>query len=184
MAVSAPVHRWTIDRVLAMVEAGVLEPGAHLELIDGVLFEMTPQGMPHMLSVHRCAKRLRAAYMAMPVEVFEEKCLAIGTDSLPEPDVFVYPSADLRDADRFEAHRAVLVVEVSYTSQRVDRDKAALYARGGVATYWRVDLRAGHVVAYTDPSPEGYGRMRTWRAGESLPVPTTGDELAVDDLLG
>ena len=58
-------------------------------------------------------------------------------DSEPEPDVsFVEGERD----DGAEAHpsSAMLVVEVSVTSQAIDESKADIYAEAGVAEYWLV----------------------------------------------
>ena len=66
--------------------------------------------------------------------------MALDDESEPEPDVAVVPG---RWIDYVVAHpaRAALVVEVAETSLREDRRrKATLYARGGVADYWILNL--------------------------------------------
>ena len=41
---SLPVHPLTVDDVTAMVDAGILGEDDKVELLDGVLVEMSPQG--------------------------------------------------------------------------------------------------------------------------------------------
>jgi len=41
---TVPVHRLTLDDVLAMVDAGTLDESARVELEGGVLVEMVPPG--------------------------------------------------------------------------------------------------------------------------------------------
>jgi len=43
----APVHRLSVEDVLAMVRAGVLDEHARTELVEGVLVDLTPIGPQH-----------------------------------------------------------------------------------------------------------------------------------------
>ena len=52
------------------------------------------------------------------------------------------------------SHSALLVVEVSDTSLKMDRlTKAMVYAAAGVPEYWIVNARAGQVEVHRDPDP-------------------------------
>jgi Uma2 family endonuclease len=85
-----PVHALTVTDVYAMVEAGILEENSRVELLDGVLVEMSPQGPPH-------AYALRALTMiAVPVAaevglvVIVQGPLDVGIPiTLPEPDLAI-----------------------------------------------------------------------------------------------
>lgn len=48
-----PVHPLTVADLDAMVEAGILHENDHIELLDGVLVEMSPQGPPHAFAIRR-----------------------------------------------------------------------------------------------------------------------------------
>ncbi len=183
-AISAPVHKLTVERVLSMVEAGALGPDDHVELLDGVLFEMAPQGPSHVVRVTRLRYALMRSYPPDGWVVYEEKPVVATAHSLPEPDLSVFAEHDAPLDRLARAGDAVLVVEISWSSHRVDREKASLYASAGVTTYWNVDLQAQHVVEYTQPGPAGYAHMRTWRSGESVPLPGLAAALPVDEITG
>ena len=58
----------------------------------------------------------------------------------PEPDVVVNSSSNPRDV-RTEKSKPLLVIEVSDSSLRFDRDqKARIYAKAGIADYWVVNV--------------------------------------------
>jgi Uma2 family endonuclease len=54
----------------------------------------------------------------------------------------------------------LLVVEVADTSLTCDRErKLPLYAEAGIPEAWLVDLNAGTIEMYSEPGPNGYGRV-------------------------
>jgi Uma2 family endonuclease len=66
--------------------------------------------------------------------------IALDDESEPEPDVAVVPGSR-RDYSRQHPSRPVLVVEVSESSLRLDREhKGSLYARAGIEDYWILNL--------------------------------------------
>jgi Uma2 family endonuclease len=67
---------------------------------------------------------------------------------------------------------AVLVVEIGFSSQKLDRAKAAIYARAGVEVYWVLDLAARRLEVRTDPRSDGSYAVTTVLEGRdavSLP---------------
>jgi len=82
------IRRLTADEAIRMVDAGILGEDEPVELLDGVLVEMSPQGPEHADAIAMFSDRLRAAY-AGRAQIREEKPLAIGAYSLPEPDFAV-----------------------------------------------------------------------------------------------
>ena len=113
------------------VQAGAFEPDSRLELIDGNLHAMTPEGSRHALGIDQVAESLRSAF-GTEFSVRPQHPLAADDHSEPEPDVAVVhgPKDDYRDA---HPTSAVLVVEVSHESLQYDRAvKQRLYARSGI----------------------------------------------------
>lgn len=174
-------HRWTPDDVLRMVEAGVLDEDAPLELIDGELVVMSPQGPPHRMSTVRVRRRLERAFGPGHYLQDHSPVLA-GPASLPEPDVAV-----VREPERFDRHPDAgdvpLVVELSVTSQEADRAKAGVYAGGGFREYWNLDLVGRRLTVYSEPRPEHreYARIAILREDEEVEV--GGARVPVADLL-
>lgn len=183
-AVATPpaVHRWTRAQYERMIEAGVLGEDDRVELIEGEIVAMSPQGSRHAAAIRLIQRALRAAY-ADDYLVDIQLPLALGDASEPEPDVAVVRGAP---RDFMEAHpsTALLVVEVSDSSAAFDRTaKQALYARHDIGTYWLVDLEADHVAVYRHPAEAQYEEKRTFHRGDDLRPPASESSVAVADLL-
>jgi Uma2 family endonuclease len=139
-----PVRRFTADEAIRMVELGILGEDEHLELLDGALVEMSPKGPEHDSTTANLADRLRGAYPGAG-RVREEKSLAIDPYNLPEPDIVVLGSDSSAYVRRHPSGpETLLVVELSWSSQRRDRRKASIYAAGGSTfTGSSISKRAG-----------------------------------------
>ena len=173
-----------------MIECGIFMPGDRVELIAGALLVAEPQGSRHASTLSVVADALRAVFGA-GWYVMVQLPIALDDDSEPEPDVAVVPGAprDYRDG---HPSRPVLVVEVADESLRGDRGrKGSLYARGGVADYWIVDVAGGALEVYRRPSPSPiaplgwtYADRQRLGAGETVsPLAAPGAVIAVADLL-
>jgi Uma2 family endonuclease len=173
-----------------MIEAGVLTPEDRVELIDGEILAMTPQGSSHATAVLLVQDTLRAAF-GRDVHIRTHLPLALGSDSEPEPDVAVVAGSvrDYRDA---HPQSALLVVEVADTTLAYDRDvKGSLYARAGVPEYWLVNLAKALVEVHRDPMVMPHARFgwqyRTvdrFGPGDSIaPLSCPHASIAVADLL-
>jgi len=122
-----------------MIDAGVLTPDDHVELIDGEIVTKTPQKSRHATAVCLAESVLRHAFCEL-VHVRTQSPLALDAVSEPEPDVAVVSGSprDYRDA---HPSTALLVVEVADASLLFDRTtKASLYARAGIPEYWLLNL--------------------------------------------
>ena len=84
----ATTHHYRLSRneYDRAVEAGVFEPDSKLELVDGDLLAMTPQGSRHATGVDLVADSLRHAFRT-GFHVRMQLPLAIDDYSEPEPDV-------------------------------------------------------------------------------------------------
>lgn len=164
-----------------MVEAGILEEGDHVELLHGELIEMSLQGPAHRGLTIRIRQQLEAVF-AEGFHVQDHSPIAIGHDSLPEPDVAV-----VRGPIDFERHptgaEVVLVVEISASSHRADREKAELYGAGGIPEYWNLDVPRRRLLVHREPRPElgGYAVCTVLGTGDTLTV--AGVVVPVDGLL-
>ncbi len=165
-------RRLTVCELEQMVDTGVIAEEERIELIDGRLVEMAPQGAPHASSKARVAtrlrRRLRTAWM-----VREENPVQIGDHDLPEPDLAVVPVDEVAwDRRHPRGAEVALVVEIARTSQREDRAKATLYARGGVGEYWTLDLRSRRLTVHQGADSDGTWRItRVLTDAEAVAVP-------------
>jgi Uma2 family endonuclease len=114
-----------------------------VELLEGVIVEMSPQGPAHANVVERLTRFLVLALQGRAV-VRPQSAFAASDSSEPEPDLAVVePGRGLTDPHPREAF---LIVEVADSSLLKDRGlKSSLYARAGVPEYWIVDLRSREI---------------------------------------
>jgi Uma2 family endonuclease len=168
-----------------MVEAGVVREDEHVELLDGELIEMPPQGPHHSDVATDLHEALLRAYGPEFV-VRESKPLVAGLDQLPEPDVSVLRRADrARGIKHPRAADTVLIVEIAKTSLAIDRDKARVYATAGAPTYWIVDLVACHVEVHEDPQADGrYRNVRVLAGDDTVQLPQTNVAWRAADVIG
>ena len=165
------------------VEAGAFEPDAKLELIDGDLSAMTPEGVSYTIGIDLMADCLRRVF-GRGFYVRIQHPLAVDDYSEPEPDVAVVRGA-IRDYDKGHPTSAVLVVEVSSESLRYDRTvKQHLYARCGIPEYWILALPEARLEVYRDPAGDGYRSVTRHAAGDQVaPLARPAARIVVDDLL-
>ncbi|MBY0514888.1 MAG: Uma2 family endonuclease [Gemmataceae bacterium] len=147
--------RWTRAEYYRLAEAGFFA-GRRVMLIDGEVFVMSPQNNPHVTGIALTKDALEAIF-GSGFWVRTQAPLDLGQTSDPEPDVAVVVGAPRT----FKSHptSALLVVEVADSSVSFDTGrKASLYAAGGIADYWVVDLGHNQLHVFRDPhlDPSAY----------------------------
>ena len=139
-----------------------------------------PELAPHASMVQKLNQLLMARLQGR-FSLRIQSPLALSDDSEPEPDAAVVPLGDYATE---HPTTAFLIIEVSDSSLRQDRGKAAVYAGAGIGEYWIVNLGARTVEVYASPEGDRYAEVRTLRAGDTLrPVALPGVSLAVDAIL-
>jgi Uma2 family endonuclease len=155
-AVSKLKKRWTIAEFRALADSGVVTE--EFELLDGELVGIMGKNPRHALAFGRLWRFLIGVFgqdliaTEHPVEIGEYI-----------PDALVLPNTFDHYIERHpNGSELVLVVEVADASLRFDLGaKARLYAQGGVAEYWVVDVANEKLHVHRKPSERGYG----WVAG-------------------
>ncbi|MEZ4227146.1 MAG: Uma2 family endonuclease [Polyangiaceae bacterium] len=172
-----PLRRVEYDKLVSL---GAFD-GERIELVYGVLRQMSPIGPPHTSSVGRITRLLVLA-LAKDALVLVQCPFAASDLSEPEPDFTVVPLADYQDD---HPHEAFLVVEVSQSSLRYDRGtKQRLYAEAGVPEYWIVNLVDRTLEVYAEPRDGSYCEVRILAPGERIaPRAFPHVEFGVDELL-
>jgi len=177
------MRRWTRDEFDKMIAAGMFAPGERVELIDGAILQMTPQGSLHVTAVQLIQDALRVAF-GSGFAVRTQAPLALSPSSEPEPDIAVVRGSarDYRDA---HPETALLLIEVSDTTLEHDRQrKGSLYARAGIQEYWIINLNESCIEVYRDPDKGSYRSSRRYVAGDHIsPQAAPKAEIAVADIL-
>src|SRR4051794_14375243 len=126
MAVDAELHRMSADEYHRLIDAGGFDEDARIELIDGLLLDMSPKSPAHENAIAFLADRLYTGVDLTRFQVRVAAPLSIG-DSEPEPDLVVLERGT---PQAYHPATAALVIEVAVTSQRRDlRTKPPVYAR-------------------------------------------------------
>jgi Uma2 family endonuclease len=157
-------HRFSVDAYHRMLEAGILDEDDHVELLEGVIVEMSPQGAAHADIIIRL-NRLLVLSLGEAFDVRPQVPLTLDEQSEPEPDIAVVP-AGAKPRGEHPRH-ALLVVEVARASLARDRDvKARLYARASIPEFWLIDVDRECIEVYRDPDAvQGRYRSREVRSG-------------------
>lgn len=139
-------HRFTLDDVLRMQEAGILDGDARVELIDGALVEMASEGAPHTLAKTKIAYALMAQSLGNAIVVVDST-LRLTPTNAPDPDLYIYDaSLSLAEINGFNVG---LIIEVAQSTLRNDLAfKAELYAQHGVREYWVVDVNTDTIITH------------------------------------
>ena len=124
-----------------------------VQLIGGVIFMESPMNPPHATAIRKTTKLLDRLFTD-GYDVRVQLPLDLGLTSEPHPDLAVV-SGSFEDYATEHPKTALLVVEVSDTTLDADtHEKASLYATGGIADYWVVDLTTDRVLVFRSPAPE------------------------------
>jgi Uma2 family endonuclease len=177
--------RLDAQQYFTLVAQGILCPDDRVELLEGVVVSMAPQGSPHSSTISRVGALL-FRLVADRAVIRVQSPFRAGPWSVPEPDFAVVPGPPKRWQHE-DPGEALLVIEVSDTSLPTDRlTKAAIYAAAAVPQYLIVNLRGDRIETFAGPTPTRARWSVTQPAhrGERIAlVALPGLSLAVDDLL-
>jgi Uma2 family endonuclease len=172
-----------------MIEHGLLGEDDRVELIDGEILTVAPQGIRHAGTIGLVHDALCVVFGHTLVRV--QLPLALDPASEPEPDLAVVPGSprDYLDAHPDTAQLIVEVADATLTFAR--RAKGSLYARAGIPEYWIVNVNRRELEVYRDPVEDSsarygwtYQKVTRLRAGEFItPLAAPHARIAVADLL-
>ncbi|HWT94008.1 MAG TPA: Uma2 family endonuclease [Solirubrobacteraceae bacterium] len=152
------------DEYWALVERGILSE-AKVELLDGQVVAMSPQGPAHLLTIRRLMVLLGPAIAELEVQM----PLRLPVQSAPEPDLALTEPLSTRSA----TDQARLVIEVVATKWREAMRKLPVYASAGIGECWVVDIPKRLVHVHDRPKGREYERTRTFEGADVLEPPGT-----------
>jgi Uma2 family endonuclease len=170
-----PIRRLRRSEYEKLAALGVFED-ERVELLEGVITGMSPQGPEHQWSIVTANEYL-VRLLAGRAQVRVQLPLGTAEDSEPEPDfAIVTPTVGISETPT----AALLVIEVSDSTVRRDRDiKAALYARASVPEYWLIDVPRRVLEVRTRPAGGQYTHLDTYER-EAKIHPVSFPDLAFD----
>lgn len=144
-------RRLTRTQYYRMAELGLFQDH-HVLLLDGEIVEMAPQLNPHSVAIGLAERCLRKIFNEESYWIRTQLPLDVSERSEPEPDVAVVPGLP----DDYVEHpsTALLIIEVSDTTLRLDRRKAGVYAAVGVTDYWIINLVECQIEVRRNPNAD------------------------------
>ena len=174
-------HRFTLDDVLRLQAAGVIDFDARIELLDGEIIDMPEERELHVwfkVELNRFFVRaLGDEYRLAP-----DATLSLAPHDAPEPDIYIFPvGAPLRLTP---GHSLRLLVEISDSTLDHDlKRKAKKYAGYDIAEYWVIDVQNRRTHVHLRPEGEGYLERRVVSFDEVLtPTLIEAITLVISDL--
>jgi Uma2 family endonuclease len=164
---SITIAKFTVSEYHQLVTTGLLE-GRHVELLQGLITEMSPEGPIHSNTIRNVAEWFRQQ-LGNSILVSEAHPITLAT-SEPEPDIAIVIRQDYGDRHP-SAQEVLLLIEIAYSS--VDKDlneKKEAYASAGIAEYWLVNLQAQEVVILRQPKNGDYLSQQTLPDGMIAPL--------------
>jgi Uma2 family endonuclease len=160
-----------------------------LILVEGEVVEMPKPNPPHDVSIGLTEDVLRRVF-GSGHWVRGQMALVLGLSTDPVPDVAVVAGLPRDFADH--PRTAKLVVEIAESSLSYDtREKANLYAAGGILDYWVIDLIQRQLIVFRDPARDSIqlfgaafrSRVEYDAARSVAPLAAPQSPIAVGDLL-
>ena len=179
---------WTVDQFHYLGDLGMFE-GRRAMLIDGVIVEEGAMNPPHRIALELSTEAVRAAF-GPGWRMCVQMPLILGQSTDPEPDIAVVAGSPRSAATH--PTTAALVVEIADSSLRYDTTvKLGVYAAGGIADYWVLDVNARQLLVFRDPRPDpaaahGYTYLtqRALSPADAVaPLAAPGRSVSVADLL-
>ena len=145
------IRRLSVEEYHRMGEVGILQPNERLELIDGVLKQMSPIGSQHAACVSRLMNLLLPPLQGRAL-VRVQNPIVLDDNTEPEPDLAIVRQ---RDDDYSVAHPQpndiLIVIEVADTTLEYDkRVKLSRYAQANIPEVWIVNLVEKRVEIYKE----------------------------------
>ncbi|MHB1570775.1 MAG: Uma2 family endonuclease [Solirubrobacteraceae bacterium] len=163
----AEIHRLTIPEYRQMIASGGFDGRTRVELIDGLVVDMSPRPPQHEAAIRWLLDWLVEHLDHARYQFMIAGSMTIG-GSEPEPDVAIF---ERPAPTREHPSQAVLVIEVAVSSRDRDlRSKPQIYP-GAVDEYWVVDLERQLLVVHRGGDPSGYRDIQEHARGvEATPA--------------
>ncbi|MEM9830856.1 MAG: Uma2 family endonuclease [Bacteroidota bacterium] len=177
-------RKFTVEEYLTLIDSGFFHPDEKVELIEGELINKMGIGQKHATCVTKLTKIFVKMILDEELEVSVQNPIRLAR-SRPEPDLVIHTSASLEQGVDPVPEGIILVVEVSQSTLKQDREvKLPIYAQAGISVYWIVNLETDNVEVYTKPAEGLYQEKKVYNPGESILISTLEQEVVVSDFLG
>lgn len=165
------IAKWTLDDYHRMIEAGILIDRS-IELLNGEIIEMSPEGEPHAYFSHEAAEYL-TELLGNRATIRQGKPITIASsNSEPEPDLAIVQRLGREYLQHHPYPENIFwLIEFSQTSLLKDiHVKRQAYAAAQIPEYWVVDLQQSQLRVWRDPHGGDYRSEQVLTTGEIAPL--------------
>ncbi len=153
------VRTFSLEEYHWLIEHGFFREDERVELIGGVLNQMSPKGLRHAVCLSNFLHLLPAMISGKARIRAQDPITMVDSSSEPEPDLVLAAPRENRYLDHHPYPADVLlVVEIADSSLEQDRRvKVPVYAAAGIAEFWIVNLIDDQIEVYREPTSPAEG---------------------------
>ncbi|WP_107670572.1 Uma2 family endonuclease [Cyanothece sp. BG0011] len=159
------IYKWSIDEWHELVNSGILE-GKPVELLEGDIIEMSPEGIEHSYTNQSVSDYLRDLLKGK-AQIRESHPITLD-NSEPEPDIAIVrlPETIYRHHHPYPQD-IYWLIEVSNKTLKKDLEqKIITYARNKIPEYWVIDLKNKKLIVHTQPQNNNYSEITEYLSGK------------------
>jgi Uma2 family endonuclease len=162
--------KWTSEEYHRMIDAGILDD-RHVELLNGEIIEMPPEGEPHAFLATESRDYL-IQLLGNRAKIREGKPITLPNNSEPEPDIaIVKPLGKVYFEHHPYPEDIFWLIEFSNSSLSKDLEiKSKVYAAVNIPEYWVMNLRKMELIVFRDPINAEYQSQVTLTQGSIAPL--------------
>lgn len=175
-------YKWSVAEYHSLIESGLLA-GKSVELLNGEIIKMSPEGEQHSYTNDDVAELLREKLQGL-AKIRESHPITLD-NSEPEPDIAVVRLPKTIYTQHHPYPEDIYwLVEVSQQTLRKDLTaKSATYARNGIPEYWVIDLVNKKLIIHTAPQNNQYSQVKEYQTGTISPLAFPKIKIAINQLL-
>lgn len=177
--------KWTVEDYHRMIAAGILA-GRHVELLNGEIVEMAPEGESDAYSSDEAGEYL-IYLLGERAKVRQGKPITLlVSNSEPEPDIAVVQRLG-RDYRQHHPYPENIFWLIEYSNSSLSKDlevKSKVYAAAGIPEYWVINLLSMQLTVFRLPTNEGYQSKESLTQGEINPLTFPDVAVSIERLLG
>jgi len=138
--------KWTIDEYHRLIDQGFLDD-KKVELLNGEIVEMSPEGIPHASSSDRAERHIRKL-LGDRAWIRVGKPITLLNNSEPEPDLCICRNVEYTTHHPYPED-IFWLIEFSNSSLAKDLQiKTKTYAAAGIQEYWVINLRTMELIVF------------------------------------
>ena len=177
--------KWNLTDYHRIISAGILQ-GRSVELLNGEIVEMSPEGEIHAYSSDEAGEYL-IYLLGDRAKVRQGKPITLlHSNSEPEPDIAIVQRLGKTYQDHHPYPENIfLLIEYSNSSLSKDLEvKTKIYAEAGIPEYWVINLQKIEMIVFRSTTDTGYKSQEILTQGEIYPLAFPDIAVSVQRLFG